>query len=145
MYNPLMDKVTLRRDVVFREHSRWDWNANTNSKSMHVQDDMLLCELDNEAQSSSGGHSMDTCDFEEQKEAQQPQFTVEGVAQASTELGEASDDESPPRRTRQLSDTYNNCSFALHVADPITYEDIAKSNEWQEAMREEMNSSHSTE
>lgn len=29
-----------------------------------------------------------------------------------------SSDESPPRKSRLLTDLYNSCTFALHVADP---------------------------
>lgn len=40
----------------------------------------------------------------------------------------------------QLSDIHNNYSFALNVIDLMSYEDVAKSEEWQEGMAEEMNS-----
>lgn len=64
---------------------------------------------------------------------QSAQSAIEEVNQASTDPKEAYDNESPPRSTR-----YNNYWFALYLADPITYNDALKCNEWWDAMREEM-------
>lgn len=41
---------------------------------------------------------------------------------------------------RQLSDIYNNYSFALSVIDPLSYEETVKCEDWQVVITEEMNS-----
>lgn len=67
-------------------------------------------------------------------------FVAESGIQAPVQSELETNSDSPSRRTRQLSDIYNNYSFALHVVDPVTYEDAAKSSEWQAVMHEKMDS-----
>lgn len=44
-------------------------------------------------------------------------------------------EESPPRRTRLLSDLYEMCTFALRTIDPVSYNEATKSEEWKIAMK----------
>lgn len=47
---------------------------------------------------------------------------------------------SPPRKTKLLSDLYNSCTFALHVADPQEYKEAVKQKEWKDTMDAELSS-----
>lgn len=47
-------------------------------------------------------------------------------------------EDSPPIWTRSLYDIYQSCTFALHVADPASFSEAAKSRDWQKAMDSEM-------
>ena len=46
--------------------------------------------------------------------------------------------ETPPNRVRTLKDLYENCSFALTAADPLTYNEAIGKKEWQTVMEEEI-------
>lgn len=43
-----------------------------------------------------------------------------------------------PARYENLSAIYNACSFALTAADPTSYEEAIKDEDWLAAMQEEM-------
>ena len=51
---------------------------------------------------------------------------------------EFSSSETPPRKVRTLKSIYKNCSFALSVAEPTSYEEAAKDEVWRQAMKEEL-------
>lgn len=138
MYNPNTGKVLLSRDVVFREDARWDWGSGNNTRSVYVWDDAFPVEpscVSPQSNTNQGGEN----DLQvEQITHSQSSEAAEIPNRAPANHVNTSEDDSPPRRTRQLSDIYSNCSFALLVADPITYEDAAKCVEWQVAMADEM-------
>lgn len=56
----------------------------------------------------------------------------------SPNSNEASDDETPPRTVKSLRRICESCSFALFVSDPTTYEEAAKSKDWEQAMKDEL-------
>ncbi|XP_039128948.1 uncharacterized mitochondrial protein AtMg00820-like [Dioscorea cayenensis subsp. rotundata] len=50
----------------------------------------------------------------------------------------AREEKEAPAKYRELREIYNSCSFALLVADPVTYNDAAKDQEWITALNEEL-------
>ena len=56
---------------------------------------------------------------------------------SSSSLDESSE-ETPSRKYRSLSETYESCAFALVVSDPTTYEEAAEAEIWQNATKEEI-------
>ena len=46
--------------------------------------------------------------------------------------------ETPPKKLRRLREIYDSCDFALYVSDPISYDEAVESQEWQDAMEEEI-------
>ena len=46
-------------------------------------------------------------------------------------------EETSPLKVKSLREIYESCDFVLIVQDPVTYEEAATKQEWQEAMPEE--------
>lgn len=93
---------------------------------MYVWDDILPSEASSDEQLPNGGQDGNTA---LQEATEMASSTAKRGIQAQVQSEVATDSDTPPRRTRQLSDIYNNCSFALYVVDPVTYEDVTKSSE----------------
>lgn len=119
----------------FIETDAWEWRQNTQNTT-HVfgadafEDSVESPEQTNSIQRTSGnGHQLNS--------PVQAQVSSEQASEnESTPI--ASFDGSPPRKMRSLSDIYANSLFALHVADPTTYEEAFKEEVWRFAMDEEI-------
>lgn len=51
---------------------------------------------------------------------------------------QTSGEESPVKKMRTIKEIYKTYTFALIIADPITFEEAAKTKVWKEAMKEEL-------
>lgn len=121
----MTSKIIVSRDVIFHENSRWAWDTSNGEPMMTVGDSTA-----NEDEEKNN-----SCEESEQEEALgsgRQSSTRDSTSRENSRM--ASTDESHPRRTRLLTDIYNSCTFALHVANPQEYQDAVRHKEWQEAM-----------
>ena len=114
LYNVETNKLVVSRDVLFDENAAWDWKE---KKVEHVNQPSSL--------ESSEEHE-DTHTEEAEQNPEQDQHT-----QTSE-----SEEESPPRKFRSMSDIYQSCNFV--VTEPQNFEEAEKHEIWQKAMKEEM-------
>ncbi|GKV36358.1 hypothetical protein SLEP1_g44499 [Rubroshorea leprosula] len=130
LYNPITKKLIIRRDVVFDENSAWEWNE---GKIQHLS--------------------------YEESESSEPQAEETEVGQQSSPTL-SSPTRSPqsaptpqPRRmfTRSMSgailrkekpweQVYDLDTYALLVAEPTCYDEAYGKQEWENSMKEEIDS-----
>ncbi|CAH9081524.1 unnamed protein product [Cuscuta europaea] len=123
LYNPLIGKIIIVRNVIFDEDSSWEWNPET----QHVENPQRIVTLEGS---------------EEEIATTQPNSpaTTYGSSVYSSSQGSTSSSESPPARVRSLIDIYESCDFALVATEPTDYEEAAAQSEWKEAMEAEITS-----
>ena len=46
--------------------------------------------------------------------------------------------ETPPRKLQSLREIYDSCDFALYVSNSFSYDEVVDSQEWLDAMEEEI-------
>ena len=110
------------RDVIFNEKACWDWNENKVQELPYA----ILPRQQQEVQRQQQ---------EEEVIPQSPTSSAanSGVGPSSPIL---SSPESPPLRTRRISDLYENCNFS--GIEPGSFEEAEKEEVWLNAMKEEM-------
>lgn len=109
LFDPSASKIIVSRDVIFHERSRWALKSNEGSPMITVGDSEVK-EVEDQS-ISSGEHVYG----EAARSGDQSSRRDNGDNQNSLET---STEDSPPRRTRLLTDIYSSCTFALHVHDP---------------------------
>jgi transposase InsO family protein len=116
IYNPKTSKVVSSRDVKVDESSSWNWDSNAVNKS-EIQ--RLI------TKNEDAGN-------DENEDARNEN---EGILDEAESEGET-DSENEVIRTRSLQDIYATCNAA--ILEPANYHDAAQSNEWIEAMKDEL-------
>lgn len=135
LYDPTNCKVIVSRDVVFQKNIGWNWDVNQSSTStLTVEDSEEGVVIPSNACDSSLREEPINSDSEGSNNSC-PTSRATGMDNCQ-EQGHS--DDSPPRRYKALSDIYQSCSFALNVAEPVTYIEAAKSENWRTAMDEEI-------
>ena len=136
VYNPQNNKVQVSRDVVFDEDASWDWEHD-DIKERYVVTQPINTEPTHEIVGQHEQH------FQEESES-----TSDDPDSPRYEYDSFSD--SPPTKTRRLSDIYENTDripdlnpeqvqFCYFVSDePNNYERAAQHKEWRDAMKEEI-------
>jgi hypothetical protein len=118
LYNPLNDKVLIRRDVIFDEKASWDRNE------QQVQQEIPV--------------PLGTSQDEEQESTPTPTPTNSSTDLESISLRRSTRISKP--NPKYTNDFYASCHFALAVSDPQQYGEAAEKEEWQKAMLEEVKS-----
>ncbi|KAL0551708.1 hypothetical protein IC582_010797 [Cucumis melo] len=131
LYNPLNDKILTRRDVVFNESASWDW------KNSEEYVSLVDGELTNDGEQTVFESSMET-------PTSTPPSSTPSTLQSyhSSSSNDETSDELPSQRFRSMEDIYNSSQLALMVSDPVSYDEAASKEEWQQAMKEEMAASN---
>lgn len=137
LYNHITHKVVICRDVVFRENTRWEWQAGASPATVCVSSDESSYE---QPSPSSLCHGTPSSNGENHVEDVVSSLSLgsAGGTPLHSSSGNAPSDislkESPPKKRRQISEIYNSCSFALNVTDLYTYEEAIKIDGWRDAM-----------
>ncbi|XP_058000540.1 uncharacterized protein LOC110654465 [Hevea brasiliensis] len=107
----------------------WNW-CSSNAK---IQQDASLDEVADLTPANSTSSSPSNSN--NSRPASSPSSSSKGSSSSSSnELS----DETPPRKFRSLREIYESYAFALFAADPTTYEEVIKMEEWRYAMKEEL-------
>lgn len=142
LYNPLTGKVLISRDVEFIEDAAWSWNSSEDSSQSvqstvvpgFFQDRQSFHSNEQSPRSQNSAESSQQSNERSSSSLHEDQ-SIERQAQSETES-------TTPIRVRELRDIYESCSFALNVHDPQSFEEAQKSQEWRDAMKEELDAIH---
>lgn len=120
MYNLVIEKIIINRDVNFDEGKSWNWESTDVSRqNVKIQ---LVVPGNSEMLKNSGDNSNGDTIRER----------IFGSITSSVSQGNqeetSSVDESPVQKVRSLREIYESCLFALNLSDPSTYEEAAKSD-----------------
>ena len=125
LYNPVSEKILVRRDVIFNENVSWDW-----SKEQEQQKITVEVSPNEETRVNS---SASTATQSVSNSSSSPSLN------SNSSLEELSD-ETPPRKYKFLADIYASCQFALTISDPMNYEEATEKEDGKKAMTVEMQS-----
>lgn len=119
LYNPIFCRNIISRDVIFYENSWWNWETTRDEEPVIIAEEEAegapeVTRISSNYERHSGGAGGGT---------RPGGSRVLGEASCT---GVAPTDGSPPIRTRLLTDVYNSCTFALHIADPINFSEAVK-------------------
>ncbi|KAL0410958.1 UNVERIFIED_CONTAM: Retrovirus-related Pol polyprotein from transposon TNT 1-94 [Sesamum latifolium] len=109
LLDPFTKKVIISRDVIFDENSAWDFKEKQIVEYEYYHDPLT----------SQAGPSQVQND-------------------ESQGIEDDFDGESPPRKTRPLSEIYETTEQVLFVSEPQSFEDASRDECWTKAMNEEM-------
>ncbi|KAL0402256.1 UNVERIFIED_CONTAM: Retrovirus-related Pol polyprotein from transposon TNT 1-94 [Sesamum latifolium] len=109
LLDPSTRKVIISRDVIFDESSAWDFKEKQIIESEYYHDPLT----------SQAG----PCQVQNDE---------------SQRTKDDSDDESPLRKTRPLSEIYESTELLLFASEPQSFEDASKDECWTKTMNEEM-------
>ncbi|KAL0448265.1 UNVERIFIED_CONTAM: Retrovirus-related Pol polyprotein from transposon TNT 1-94 [Sesamum latifolium] len=109
LLDPSTRKVIVSRDVIFDESSAWNFNEKQIVEFEYYHDPLT----------SQAGPSQVQND-------------------ESQRIGDNSNEESHPRKTRPLSEIYESTEQVLFASEPPLFEDASKDERWTKAMNEEM-------
>lgn len=112
--NPLACKLIVSKDAIFREEAHWNWLENEKSTATIPLERVTASEDANEQE------DLDL-------------FPVELDASEDAQRQIALTNGSPPWRTRSLIELYENCTFALSIMEPSSFEEesIQKNCTWE--------------
>lgn len=124
LYNPISKKVIISRDVKFDEAKLWQWNApNEDQNPLHV-------------------------DMDGKKDARDLELEVTQPLTSPSSSHSTSDEETTPRKTRNIQEIYNtsrrildeeHVDFALFAnVDPVYFEEAIQDENWKDAMNQEI-------
>lgn len=152
LYDPVLKKVCVSRDVAFDENKAWNWGFDheqrdeTSSESRQLIvfgfdtiDSDMGENAANEGETFSSMHSASN-----QGEAQTPLQTQSSSAENDSNTEVSVDSE--PRRFRSLSDIYNETEaieildelMFIGVDEPTNYAQASQKKEWKRAMEQEL-------
>ncbi|KAA0059765.1 integrase [Cucumis melo var. makuwa] len=105
----------------------WDWKNNEEYVSL------VDGELTNDGEQTEFESLMET-------PTSTPLSSTSSTLQSyhSSSSNDETSDELPSQRFRPMEDIYNSSQFTLMVSDPVSYDEAASKEEWQQAMKEEM-------
>lgn len=122
LYNPMIKKVVMSRDVRFDEEKIWHW-------ADEGQQQQLILEDEEEAKSEYGEQNM---------AASPPPQSLSDKSSSST-----------PRKTRSIQEIYNiiqrldlddfNMLCLFTGSNPLIFEETVQEEKWRIAMKDEMN------
>ncbi|XP_022966695.1 uncharacterized protein LOC111466326 [Cucurbita maxima] len=129
IYNPISEKILVRRDVIFNENVSWDWSKEQEQQKITVE----VSPNEETRVNSSASPSAST--------ATQSVSNSSSLASlnSNSSLEELSD-ETPPRKYKCLADIYASCQFALTLSDPMNYEEATEKEDGKKGMAVEMQS-----
>lgn len=134
LFNPITNKVWINRDVIFHEDASWCWEKDK-ATIQHVP----LEVHENEISSSATTTTHDVVSSHSPIQTDAAEANSSSTQSKSVSEHEVSNG-IPSTRYRSLREIYETCSFALSIADPVTYDEATRLQEWQSAMNEEISS-----
>lgn len=160
LYNPKEDRIYVSKDVMFEEKKAWTWNETDSGDSEKMStftiEDVQLEEVINEGENQ--GTDDDSVTQPENPESPVSQFST-GGSQSSTGIqssfgtqselrSENYDDSAIPKKSRRLSDIYNDTEevvldeelYLMGVEEPANYKEAVKDMNWRRAMDAEIES-----
>lgn len=155
LYDPILGRIHVSRDVTFIEDKGWTWDkiADTNTSSGGEQIQFESEVITSDAQESDEPSSVEPTSDSSQPTSPVSQMTpVTPVSVPSSPTtaefssSSASTTESAPKRYRRLSDIYNATEevefedelLLSGVDEPVTFEQAIKDEAWREAMNTEI-------
>lgn len=141
LYNPLSGKVLVSRDVQFNEEECWTWSHDSTAATQAHISDVFPPEPESVESENSGNSTPTTSSLQSGNNSplhSSPPTSLGNMTSSEASSPSSSSSESPPRKTRSLSEVYATCDFALYASDPTCYDEAAQSQVWLDAMREEM-------
>lgn len=127
LYNPISGKVIISRDVKFNEKEKWTWSDNNAILVVLIPKDLEIPTA--EPLNVQGNNSSTSSNFTLSSSPSTP---------ASPHSPSSPSSITHPKKTHSLREAYASCSFALYVFDPTCYDEVAKSQVWQDAMHEKI-------
>ena len=129
LFNPISEKILVRRDVIFNENVSWDWSKE------HEQQKITAEVSPNEETriDSSASPSASTA-------TQSVSNSSSSASLNSNSSLEELSDETPLRKYKSLAVIYASCQFALTVSDPMNYEEATEKEDRKKVMAVEMQS-----
>lgn len=123
LFYPITSKFIVSKDVTFNEDAGWNWNM---SSKIEITPFVIYEELFKQLCSSTAeGNIASRVNIPAQSNNfRRTQSKVNGEGSCGSELDTSV--ESPVRKTRSLAEIYENCTLALNVTDPCTYEEATK-------------------
>ncbi|KAL0303185.1 UNVERIFIED_CONTAM: Retrovirus-related Pol polyprotein from transposon TNT 1-94 [Sesamum radiatum] len=109
LLDPSTSKVIISRDMIFDENSAWDFKEKQIVESDYYHDPLTSQASPSQVQNDE-----------------------------SQRIEDDSYEESPPRKTRPLSEIYESTEQVLFASEPQSFEDASKDERWTKAMNEEM-------
>ncbi|KAK4390398.1 Retrovirus-related Pol polyprotein from transposon TNT 1-94 [Sesamum angolense] len=122
IYNLKTKKLIISRDVEFDEDAMWNWDE----EKVKRQSVMIPKETPPQQQQEEGT---------DQAEMERRSQEAPGSPRRSSPSEEI-EEETPPRRTKLLSDIYETCNFIM--LEPENFETAVKHKVWVQAMEEEI-------
>ncbi|KAA0025703.1 putative gag-pol polyprotein, identical [Cucumis melo var. makuwa] len=112
---------------MFDESASWDW------KNSEEYVSLVDGELTNDGEQTVVESSIET-------PTSTPPSSTPSTPQSyhSSSSNDETSDKLPSQRFWSMEDIYNSSQFALMVSDPVSYDEAASKEEWQQAMKEEM-------
>ncbi|KAG6385530.1 hypothetical protein SASPL_154366 [Salvia splendens] len=146
-------RVTVSMDVKFNEEERWMWNTDEKQPGAFIEFPHPRHEEPEENGSSDSSSSDSTppdSPTQNSSNHTSPQNSASSssignslassnaLSPASNLPSGSSSDGTPGEHFRSLRNIYRTCNFALHVADPISFDEAVEHQIWQEAMEAEL-------
>ena len=145
LYDPKENRVYVSKDVVFEENKPWAWE--NLDKDDNIRESTFHLIADTVEQQEGQGNLGDVEDVSDRDEEQNT--PVVSDADNSSHLDPDNyDDSIEPRKTRSITDVYNDTDEViteeeLHlmgVEEPANYHEASKNRSWKKAMETEIES-----
>ena len=127
LYNPVSEKILVRKDVIFNENVSWDWSKEQEQQKITVEVSPNKETRVNSSASPRASTATQSVSNSSSSESLNSNSSLEELS-----------DETPPRKYKSLADIYASCQFALTVSDPMNYEEATEDG--KKAMTVEMQS-----
>ena len=143
LYNPVTQKITFRRDVIFEENESWNWNQVESSSDVE-----LILEEEEEGEMVQPREVAGEPRSPREQQTPPPIFPSPQRSEASSSTTREFSD-MKPRGVRSLNDLYENTEqmdedvtlyCLLMSSDPVSFEEANKEGKWKTAMDEEIKS-----
>ena len=106
LYNPVSEKILVRRDVIFNENVSWDWSKEQEQQKITVE----VSPNEETRVNSSASPSASTATQNVSNSSSSASLNIDSSLEALS-------DETPPRKYKSLADIYASCQFALTISD----------------------------
>lgn len=125
----IQGKIVMNKDVYFMEDKCWQWDEKTSMLQNDAGKKSIIVDISGSGTSNLSNNGTLTTSGSES----------DGTLDTQTRQESASSvDESRIQNVRALRDVYESCTFALHVSNPVTFDEAEKVEVWRKAMAEEL-------
>ncbi|KAJ9542648.1 hypothetical protein OSB04_029154 [Centaurea solstitialis] len=136
LYNPMSGKVIISRDVKFNEQETWIWNS-PEPGVIEIPDNTAGPPEPNPPSPSNNTPSNSIPPSSSNNNIPPSSPNNNGSKSSNSNTSSFAYDHTP-KKFRSLADIYASCRFSLLASDPMYFDEAVESEEWKEAMNEEI-------